>query len=422
MDRKRNAALIRWMAKYTMTTREFSDALNGYIGELTGRQGIVTERTVLKWRAGEIRWPQTVQRAAIQAVTGQAPSDLGFVAPTRSTRRQKEGSAVHRRRFVTVTTGTALGALMPVPVKGPSPRVGAPDVELLTAKLAAVVASDNRHGGTTKVEVRAAQLARQTLALQQHGTVTSRVRGQLYSLAAAFTSSAMWAAIDGHRLDAAQQHMQQAVTLAGLSGDTAIVFRVWGHAGALYRHLGRYTDALAADDAARSTSIVRRDPLYASLAHARTAVHHGDLRDHNAVKRSIGHAHDALTRADTTAPRPPWMLFYDQAELELLGLIAHVSLHHWADAEAHAHRHLALLRPDLVRNRSLALAHMARAQLEQGALEAAVSSAHAIPPDAWHGRTGKLVKGFTGRLSGLTSNDPAARSWADYTREKGMFT
>lgn len=241
---------------------------------------------------------------------------------------------------------------MPVPVKGPSPRVGAPDVELLTAKLAAVVASDNRHGGTTKVEVRAAQLARQTLALQQHGTVTSRVRGQLYSLAAAFTSSAMWAAIDGHRLDAAQQHMQQAVTLAGLSGDTAIVFRVWGHAGALYRHLGRYTDALAADDAARSTSIVRRDPLYASLAHARTAVHHGDLRDHNAVKRSIGHAHDALTRADTTAPRPPWMLFYDQAELELLGLIAHVSLHHWADAEAHAHRHLALLRPDLVRNRS----------------------------------------------------------------------
>ncbi|MHC0431286.1 Tat pathway signal protein [Streptomyces sp. O3] len=421
MERERNEALIQWMTEYKMKTREFAEALNEYIGELTGRYGLVTERTVLKWRAGETRWPQAVQRAALQAVTGRTPADLGFTASRRRTTSTKEELPVQRRRFLTAASGTAIAAVTPPTTQGPPPRVGMSDVQRLTSKLAQVVASDDRHGGTQKVEQRALQLARQTLALQQSGTVTSRVRGQLYSLAASFTSSAMWAAIDGHRLDDAQRHMQEAVTLAGLSGDPAVQFRVWGHAGALYRHLGRRTDALAAHDVARSTSIFRRDPLYASLAHARAAVHHGDLDDHKAVRRSIDHAHDALTRADLTGPRPPWMRFYDQAELELLALIAHSALGGWADAEAHAHRNLALLRPDLARNRSLALAHLARAQAEQGALESAVASAEEIPPDARHGRTGRLLRGFTMRLSILAPNNSSTRAWVESVREKGTL-
>ncbi|MFI9206255.1 hypothetical protein [Streptomyces sp. NPDC053048] len=66
------------------------------------------------------------------------------------------------------------------------------------------VASDDRHGGTTALETRAATLARQALDLQQRGTATKGVRSRLYGLAVAFTSSAMWAATDGQRLDIAQ--------------------------------------------------------------------------------------------------------------------------------------------------------------------------------------------------------------------------
>ncbi|MEI5100978.1 Tat pathway signal protein [Streptomyces sp. PmtG] len=419
MERERNEHLIGWMTEYEMAARELVDALNEYVEELTGRRGMITERTVLKWRSGEIRWPQTVQRTALQAVTGRDPVELGFAAPRRANHK-KEDSPVLRRNFVTAS-GTALAALTPASAltraQDSRPRVGMSDVHRLSAKLAKIVASDDRHGGTEKVEQRAGQLARQTLTLQKHGTATARVRGHLYCLAAAFTSSAMWAAIDGGRLDAAQTHMQESVTLAGLSADAAIQFRVWGHAGALYRHLGRYTDALAADDVARSSSIFRRDPLYASLAHARTAVHHGDLHDHEAVRRSIGHAQDALARADQHTPRPPWMRFYDQAELELLSLIAHAALGNWEDAEAHAHRNLALLRPELARNRALARVHMARAQLEQGAVDAAVDTARSIPRDAWHGRTGQLLKAFSARLTTLAPNEPQVRDWADFTRE-----
>ncbi|MEU5387168.1 hypothetical protein [Kitasatospora cineracea] len=63
-------------------------------------------------------------------------------------------------------------------------------------------------------------------------------------------SSAMWAAIDGHRFDAALQHHQKA----------------------------------------------------ASLGHARHAAIHGLTGDTNAVQRSLGHAQDALDRADPGTP------------------------------------------------------------------------------------------------------------------------
>ncbi|MET8676377.1 hypothetical protein ABZW18_01925 [Streptomyces sp. NPDC004647] len=122
----------------------------------------------------------------------------------------------------------------------------------LYAKLAEVVAADDRQGGTKAVEDTALAYADEAMDLQQRGYASQRVRGQIFSAAAAFTSSAMWAAIDGRRLDDAQHHLNQAVTLAGLSADPAVQFRVWGHAGALYRQLGQYTQALAADEAAKS--------------------------------------------------------------------------------------------------------------------------------------------------------------------------
>lgn len=325
---------------------------------------------------------------------------------------------MRRRSFITATTGTALAtAAAPAGATGAPHRVGASDVRRLYGKLAEVVAADDREGGTKAVEDTALAYADKAIDLQRRGSASQRVRGLIFSAAATFTSSAMWAAIDGRRLHDAQQHMHQAITLAGLSGDAAVQFRVWGHAGALYRQLGQYTHALASDAAAKSTSVTRRDPLYVSLAHARTAVHHADLRDRTAALRSLGHAQDALDRADQSGPRLPWMRFYDQAELELLALIANFALGRWAEAEAHAHRNLALLRPDLKRNRALALVHLAHAQLGQGALGHGVATAEAIPADARHGRTGRLLTAFGARLKVMAPDAPETRAWADHIRQ-----
>ncbi|MGI5341870.1 Tat pathway signal protein [Streptomyces sp. CA-181903] len=422
-----NAPLADWLAQVGMSQVELADAVNDRM-QATGGRGGVTDRTVRRWLSGEVRSPQARQARALAEVAERPLSALGFVPRRR--RVQEVMDPVKRRQFV-ITTGVvtavsvagvgpaAAGGAPAVPAaRGPRPRVGMSDVDRLTARLADLVAADDRFGGTARLEARAVALAQQALALQEHATVSTRVRNRLYALAASFTSSALWVATDGGRLEAAQRHRDRAVMLAGLSGDGAEMFRAWGHAAALARHLGCPGDALAADDAARSVAITRRDPLFASLVHARTAVHHADTGATTAALRSLGHAEDSLTRAQP-APRPPWVAFYDAAELELLAATAHGALGRWADAEAHARAALAQLRPHLLRNAALTRAHLARAQLEQGALEEAVATAGAVPPAARHGRTGRLLETFSARLESLAPGTPEARAWAADTRQKG---
>ncbi|MDW6063186.1 hypothetical protein SAZ11_40725 [Streptomyces sp. FXJ1.4098] len=292
------------------------------------------------------------------------------------------------------------------------------DVARLNAELTDLIAADDRRGGTLTHERRAVDLAKRTLEVQQQGTASQRVRGHLYSMAASFTATALWAAIDGRRLDSAQHHLNHAVTLAGLSGHSTVQFQIWSHGSMLYRQLGRPAESAAAREAARSTSIVRRDPLFASLAHARIAIAHADAGEATAALRSLGHAQDALDRADSAVPRPRWVGFYDQAELEDLAVVANSKLGRWAEAEAHAHRSMALLRPHLIRNRAMVSAYLAHAQLAQGALESAVASAQAVPVDLAHssGRIGRLLDSFGDRLEGVAPGTTEARAWAEYTR------
>lgn len=406
-----NTALAAHLADTGLTEAEFAAGINIAIGRLTGRRGALTDRSVRRWLSGEVTWPQAKQRIALTTVASKSPEDLGFVRRGKSSNPAPPEDPVRRRTFIATTTSTAAVSL--ATATSPIPRIGRSDVDRLTAKLADLIASDNRHGGTQALETRAIRLVTQTLDLQQNSTASQRVRSQLYSLAAAFTSSAMWAAIDGRRLDYAIQHLNKAVTLAGLAADPAVQFRVWGHAGALYRQLGRTTDALAANEAARATPVTRRDPLYASLAHARTAVHHADGGNTTAARRFLDHAQQAFDRADPGAYRPPWMAFYDQAELELLALTTHLALGRWAEAEAHAHRNLTLLRFDFRRNRALALAHLAHAQLGQHDLEPAVTTALRVPAEAQQGRISSLLDAFGRRLTEAAPRAAETRQWLE---------
>ncbi|CAO0832436.1 hypothetical protein SMICM17S_10999 [Streptomyces microflavus] len=150
-------------------------------------------------------------------------------------------------------------------------RIGMSDVNRLNKRFAEIIASDHRHGGQPGIEERAAALADEALNLQNAGSATQRVRSRFYASGAAFRSSAMWAAIDGRRYDVAKAHMREAQSLAEMSGDQAIKFRIWSHAGTMYRHMGRPADACAANDVARNLHLTRRDPLFACLGHARQA-------------------------------------------------------------------------------------------------------------------------------------------------------
>ncbi|MFJ6136756.1 hypothetical protein [Kitasatospora sp. NPDC092286] len=297
-------------------------------------------------------------------------------------------------------------------------------MQQLQARFTEVVASDHRHGGRLSIETRAGQLADKALALQEHGTATQRIRAQLYASAASFMSSAMWAAIDGRRFDAALQHHQKAASLAAMSGDSGIQFRIWSHAGSLYRHLSRPGDALAANDVARNLPIARRDPLFASLGHARHAAIHGLTGDTNAVRRSLGHAQDALDRAGPAATRPLWITaFYDQSELDSLALAAHLAAGNWEDAEAHAHRSIALRRGAMQRSHAITTVRLAHAQLGQDALEPAVATAMSVPAEvSTHPRVTGMLSVFGTKLTDRAAGSGPARTWAEYAHETWRTT
>lgn len=323
---------------------------------------------------------------------------------------------MHRRTFVAGSLTAAVAAAAP---SAAAPRtIGMSDVERLQHKFASVVASDHRHGGQLGIEQRAVSLADEALNLQNSGSATQRVRSNLYATAASFRSSAMWAAIDGRRYHEAIGHMREAQTLAELSGDQAIKFRIWSHAGSLYRHMGRPADALAANDVARNLHITRRDPMFASLGMARQMAIQGVAHDRRSLRRTFDQAQDAMGRAEPGAFRPVWLLaFYDEAELHSLALTAHLAVGDWSTAEYHAHRCLAALRPHMRRSRAIASSRLAHAQLAQGDADTAARTAMSVPVDAatQHARVSRMLQEFGAALRATAPGSASTRTWTEHT-------
>jgi hypothetical protein len=411
------------MSDMGYTSRTLAELINHAVGDLTGRLGGLDESNIRAWRSGRVRCPKSAQLHALELVSGRTAAELGFVrrvrppAPT-----SQENSAVYRRRFLTAAVATAAASAVPTP-SAAAHRVGMTDVTRLQAAFADIVASDHRHGGQLAIEREAARMADQALALQSAGSASQRVRASLYGAAASFRSSAMWAAIDGCRFGEAVAHMQQAQALAEMSGDAAIKFRIWSHAGTMYRHMGRPAEAASANAVARATAVVRRDPLFASLGLARQGAIHAAARDPRAARRAFGRAQDALHRAAPDEPRPLWLTaFYDEAEIHSLALSAYLSLGEWETAESHAHKCLGALRPHMARSRAITTARLARAQLEQGEAQTAVNTARLVPAPAatGHPRVADMLNAFGHRLLRIAPDGPHAEAWRSHRTQTGF--
>ncbi|WP_155058803.1 XRE family transcriptional regulator [Streptomyces blattellae] len=420
MDTTRNTVLEAWMTEHGYSSNSLAEAVNRAIERLTGRPGGLDGSSVRAWKAGRVTWPKAAARKALEDVTGLPAVALGFVPRGRPSSipapPQQEDPDMKRRTLVGSIAAAAAAAAAPGTA---SPRrIGMSDVNRLNKRFAEIIASDHRHGGQLGIEQRAAALADEALNLQNAGSATQRVRSNLYASAAAFRSSAMWAAIDGRRYDVAKAHMREAQALAEMSGDQAIKFRIWSHAGTMYRHMGRPADALAANDVARNLHITRRDPLFACLGHARQAATLGLTGDTAAVRHALGCAQDALERADPDLARPVWMAAVrDGAELETLALSAHLRLGNFEQAESHAHRSLTLLRPQMQRDRAINTARLAHAQLGQGDAEAATATAMRIPTSAatQHARVTRMLQEFGAALRATAPGSSTVRTWTEHT-------
>ena len=418
MDTTRNTVLEAWMAEHGYSANRLADAVNSAMERLTGRPGGLDGSSVRAWKAGRVTWPKSVTRKALEDVSGLPAVALGFVPrsrpPTAPAAAQQEDLDMKRRSLVGGIAAAAAAAAAPGTA---SRRIGMSDVNRLNQRFTEIIASDHRHGGQLGTVQRAAALADEALNLQNAGSATQRVRSSIYASAAAFRSSAMWAAIDGRRYDIAKGHMREAQALAEMSGDQAIKFRIWSHAGTMYRHMGRPADAIAANDVARNLHVTRRDPLFASLGLARQGAIHGTAQDRTGARRAFGQAQEAMLRADPADHRPVWLLaFYDQAELDSLALCAHLALGDYPVAEYHAHRCLSALRPHMVRSRAIATTRLAHAQLAQGDADAATATAMNVPSDAAtrHARVSRMLQEFGAALRATAPGSTIARTWTEH--------
>ncbi|MEU5066672.1 hypothetical protein AB0G95_21870 [Streptomyces virginiae] len=323
-----------------------------------------------------------------------------------------------RRTLFTATTAAALAAATPAVAR---PTIGTADVDRLRRHVDRLVAMDDQDGGGPAIERLAVQLTAHALDVQQSSSATQRVRGRLYGLAAEFAAHALWAAVDAGQLDRAQQHLEKAVTLAGLSGDGQVQHQTWRYAAMLADQRGHRTDAIAAAEAAAATAAHRTDPAYASLSAMRLALAltMPGAHDRTRALRAIDRATTAYDRADPHRVRPPSMAFYDRGEVSGLTGIALLRMGQPEQAEFHMHRALSSLRPDQARNRSYYTAQIALAQADQGEADQAVATAHRITPppgSATTGRVHRLIGQFTDTLTRTAPGARATREWIAHTR------
>jgi hypothetical protein len=131
---------------------------------------------------------------------------------------------------------------------------------------------------------------------------------------------------------------------------------------------GEHTQAVDSAQAAQATSITKRDPFFASLAHARTAIGHSNL----------------------------------------------------GDRQAASHKALASIPKQFRRNRALATARLALAQLHQRDIDQACATASSVfelmKGSPLPGRMRSLLGDYYRDLITLAPDAAVAREWGDRYR------
>ncbi|MFJ4004365.1 XRE family transcriptional regulator [Streptomyces sp. NPDC090023] len=411
-----NESLVRAMVELGLTQTELAERVNDHLIR-AGHEGTVSDRTVRNWLTGKTRWPHPRQREAVEAVFGCTAEELGFRPPARRRPSNSPEDPVDRRNFLSVATGTTASVV--APFVGAPPQVGTSDVIRLRQNLDALMELDDTRGGHEGLERAALSGAQEALAKQKLGA-TRRIRQRLFSVAADYTATAAWSALDARQGDRAATLLRRALYLAGMGQDPVVEMRVWNSYAMLAYQQGEHHEAVDAGLAAQSTAITKRDPLFASLAHARTAIGHSTLGNRQAAIRSLEYAQEALGKASLDGPRPSWMAFYGPAELTAMRAIVLDRIGDSADAEAASHRALGSIPEQFRRNRALATTRLALAQLHQRDIDQACATASGVfdlmAGSPIPGRMRSLLGDFYRDLITLAPHAAVAREWGDRYR------
>lgn len=203
-----------------------------------------------------------------------------------------------------------------------------------------------------------------------------------------------------------------------MSGDQAIKFRIWSHAGTMYRYMSRPADAWAANEVARNLRLTRPDPLFASLGLARQAAIHSMAQNCSATHRAFEQAQDAMLRddpADLSAGVSAHLLRTGRAEL--LGHLRVLVARRLPDRRV-PRPPLSVLPPAPPgQNPAITTTRLAHAQLVQGAADAATATAMKVPAGAAtrHARASRMLQELGAALGTTAPGSTIVQTWTEPT-------
>jgi tetratricopeptide (TPR) repeat protein len=243
-------------------------------------------------------------------------------------------------------------------------------VEWLEAGVLGLRRLDDRLGGAA-VRHRVEADLRLVSGLLRRDPGERAARGRLLRAAADLAQLGGWAATDTGRLGAAQRHYLTGLRLAHTAGDRAMAVALWGGLALQEVIAGRPQAAVAAAEAAVRAA-GNTAPAVRALAASRLGRAHAALGAEAAFRRAAAEAERQLEAAGAD-PGPPWLYWFDAAELAAQNGLCLLDLGAAPEAGPLLERALAQQDPAFLRDRSLYAARAAEARALTGDLEGARS-------------------------------------------------
>jgi transcriptional regulator with XRE-family HTH domain len=318
------------------------------------------------------------ETAALLGVAQQATATV--LADPRSEEEQAQ--------LLAQVTGLALGAIpvdprtwtLPFQVTwGPPPdHIGASDVQRLVAVTEQLKAVDREFGGGACHDAALAQL---TWALQLlRARADQPTTEALHRAVAELHLVAGWTSFDLGALGEARRHYARALEHARFVNEPSLAAKVLYCMGRLHLHHGWGVQALRLFQVGQVAAQESGQGRAVAMLHANLAWTYAAVGDGRQALACIGRARDEFGRIEHDAA-PPWLSFFDSAELQALRgtALAHLpepTQQHQAEAIERFSFSTALRQPPYARPRAFELTALAWLLIDNGEVEHGLRVGH----------------------------------------------
>lgn len=406
--RPTNSALIRLIETSGASHAALAHRVNALCRD-SGVPTAYTHTSVANWRAGMVpAWP--VPKLIAQALSERldrpvtvadiamaaaepvdADAGLGFPRDLRTaitTATTFWSTAVNRRDFL-ASSGFAVGAFNtpftrwlirptdPHAAHQGGVRVGAEDVRELREAADQARHWDSRYGGGNWRAGSVEECLRQSATPLLHGTYSTDVGRDLFSVSAELSRLAGFAAFDTGRHQAAQRHFVQALRLARAAGNTELgCFIVTTMAmQALMR--GFHDTAIDMTEGAYERSKEACSPRVLAFTKLIEARAHARDQNPRAASAALAASETLIGRAqEKTGHEPHWIDFYSHARLSADATEIYRDLHQPDQALRWNRRAAAMPRGSFTRSVGMRLAIVGTVHIQQGDLERGLDLGH----------------------------------------------